>query len=81
MSICMETMGVWSLSIVLDGTMSICMETMGVWNSSMVLYGTMSICMETMGIWKSSLESLDTWFGTLYFVYGLGLETPKLISF
>ena len=26
------------------------------------------------------LESLDTWFGTLSFEYGLGLETPKLIS-
>ena len=53
-----------------------------VWNLSMVLYGTMNICMETMGVWKSSfgLESLDTWVGTLYFVYGLSLETPKLIS-
>ena len=38
--------------------------------------------METMGVWKSSfgLESLDTWFRTLYLVYGLGLGTPKLIS-
>ena len=27
-----------------------------------------------------SLESLDTWFRTLYLVYGLGLETPNLIS-
>ena len=26
------------------------------------------------------IESIDTWFGTLYPVYGLGLETPKLIS-
>ena len=26
------------------------------------------------------IESIDTWFGTLYHVYGLGLETPKLIS-
>ena len=25
------------------------------------------------------IESINTWFGTLYFVYGLGLETPKLI--
>ena len=42
----------------------------------------MNICMETMGVRKSSfgLERLDTWFGTLYFVYGLGLETSKLIS-
>ena len=32
------------------------------------LYGTMNICIETMGVWKSSfgLESLNTWFGTLY---------------
>ena len=27
-----------------------------------------------------SLESLDTWFRTLYLVYGLGLETPNPIS-
>ena len=35
-----------------------------------------------MGVWKSSfsLDSLDTWFRTLYLVYGLGLGTPKLIS-
>ena len=38
--------------------------------------------METMGVWKSSfgLKSFDTWFRTLYLVYGLGLGTPKLIS-
>ena len=38
--------------------------------------------METMRVWKSSfgLEGLDTWFRTLYLVYGLGLGTPKLIS-
>ena len=38
--------------------------------------------METMGVWKSSfgLESLDTWFRTLYLVYSLGLGTPKVIS-
>ena len=38
--------------------------------------------METMEVWKSSfgLESLDTWFRTLYLVSGLGLGTPKLIS-
>ena len=30
-------------------------------------YGTVNICM-------------DTWFRTLYLVYGLGLGTPKLIS-
>ena len=38
--------------------------------------------MEIMGVWKSSfgLDSLDTWFRTLYLVYGLGLGTHKLIS-
>ena len=38
--------------------------------------------METMGVWKCSLglESFDTWFRTLYLVYGLGLGTPKIIS-
>ena len=44
----------------------------------------MNICMETICVcvWKSSfgLKSLDTWYGTLSFVYGLGLETPKFIS-
>ena len=46
-----------------------------------------------MGVWKSidvctivwvcivlGIEIIDTWFGTLYLVYGLGLETPNLIS-
>ena len=35
-----------------------------------------------MCVWKSSfgLESLDTWYETLSFVYVLGLETLKLIS-
>ena len=49
--------------------------------------------MKTMGVWKSidactivwvcivlGIKSIDTWFGTLYLVYGLGLETPNLIS-
>ena len=46
-------------------------------------YGTINIGMDTcVCVWKFSfgLESLDIWFGTLCFVYGLGLETPKLIS-
>ena len=44
----------------------------------------MNSSMEAMNcVWNLSsfgIESIDTWFGTLYFVYGLGLETPKLIS-
>ena len=41
------------------------------------MYGYMSWV-----VWKSSfgLESMDTWFRTLYLMYGLGLGTPKLIS-
>ena len=35
------------------------------------------LCMELSSF---GIEGMDTWFGTLYFVYGLGLETPKLIS-
>ena len=34
-------------------------------------------------VWNLSsfgIESIDIWFGTLYFVYELGLETSKLIS-
>ena len=34
----------------------------------------------SMGLSSFGLESLDTWFGTLCLVYGLGLETLKLIS-
>ena len=26
------------------------------------------------------IKSIDTWFGTIYLVYGLGLGTRKLIS-
>ena len=33
-----------------------------------------------MDLCGSSLESLDTWFRTLYLVCGLGVGTPKLIS-
>ena len=43
----------------------------------------MNICMETMCVRmevKFWSRKLDTWSGTLSFVYGLGLETPKLIS-
>ena len=49
--------------------------------------------MKTMGVRKSidvctivwvcivlGIKSIDTWFRTLYLVYGLGLGTPKLIS-
>ena len=34
----------------------------------------------SMDLSSFGIESIDTWFGTLYLVYGLGLETPNLIS-
>ena len=40
----------------------------------------MSILYNSMDLCGFNLESLDTWFRTLYLVYGLGLGTPKLIS-
>ena len=49
-----------------------------VWNYE-YLYGEkyrfLYTSMKTMCVGKSSfgLESLDTWFGTLYFVHGFGL--------
>ena len=33
-----------------------------------------------MDLFSFGIESIDTWFRTLYLVYGLGLETLKLIS-
>ena len=59
-------------------------ELQEVWNYE-YLYGCYELCMEVEygTIWYLSsfgIESIDIWFETLYFVYGLGLETPKLIS-
>ena len=34
----------------------------------------------SMDLSSFGIESIDAWFRTLYLVYGLGLETPKLIS-
>ena len=40
----------------------------------------MSIVYNSMDLCGFSLESLYTWFRTLYLVCGLGVGTPKLIS-
>ena len=32
-----------------------------------------------MNLSSFGIENIDTWFETLYLVYGLSLETPKLI--
>ena len=58
-----------------------CMEKYGFLYTSMECYGF--VWKSSVFVWNLSsfgIESIDTWFGTLYFVYGLGLETPKLIS-
>ena len=34
----------------------------------------------SMDLSSFGIEIIDIWFGTLYLMYGLGLETPKLIS-
>ena len=34
----------------------------------------------SMDLSSFGIERIDILFGTLYLVYGLGLETPKLIS-
>ena len=53
---------------------------LGLYGTCLVPYGKVSIVYNGMELCGFSLESLDTWFRTLYLVYGLGLGTPKLIS-
>ena len=53
------------------------MKTLCVWKSSVFVW---ILVWNSMDLSSFGLESIDTWFGTLYFVYGLGLETPKFIS-
>ena len=69
------TMGVWNARILYRKVWNLLSS---VWKKYQFSYTSM----KTTCVWKSSfgLESIDTWFGTLYFVYELGLETPKLIS-
>ena len=53
---------------------------LGLYRTYLVPYGKVSIVYNSMELCDFSLESLDTWFRTLYLVYGLGVGTPKLIS-
>ena len=53
---------------------------LGLYRTCLVPYGKMSIVYNSMELCGFSLESLDTWFRTLYLVCGLGVGTPKLIS-
>ena len=53
------------------------MKTMCVWKSTVFVW---ILVWNSMDLSSFGIESIDTWFGTLYFVYELGLETPKLIS-
>ena len=61
-----------------------CMEVM---YGNYVCMELVKFCMEkyrflynSMDMSSFGIEMIDTWFRTLYLVYGLGLETPKLIS-
>ena len=77
MSICMEfEFGYMELFIFL---WKLCVELVKFYMEKYLFSYT---SMKTTCVWKSSfgLESIDTWFGTLYFVYESGLETLKLIS-
>ena len=53
------------------------MKTMCVWKFTVFEW---ILVWNSMDLSSFGIESIDTWFGTLYFVYELGLETPKLIS-
>ena len=52
------------------------MKTMGVWNARISYRKVWKLC---VCVWKSSfgIESIDTWFRTLYLGYGLGWELPN----
>ena len=51
-----------------------------VWNLLIFVWKSIEVCTIVWVCLVLGIESIDTWFVTLYLVYGLGLETPKLIS-
>ena len=53
------------------------MKNMCVWKSSVFVW---ILVWNSMDLFSFGIESIDTWFGTLYLVYGLVLESPKPIS-
>ena len=53
---------------------------MCVWNLLSSVWKGIDFCTIVWVCLVLGMKSIDTWFGTLYLVYGLGLETPKIIS-
>ena len=54
---------------------------MGVWNLLRSVWKSIDFfCTIVWICLVLGIERIDIWFGTLYLVYGLGLESPKLIS-
>ena len=51
-----------------------------VWNLLSSVWKSIDVCTIVWVCLVLGIESINTWFGTLYLVYGLGLETPNLIS-
>ena len=65
------------------GTTNICMEIWVygfVWNLLSSVWRSIDVCTIVWVCIVLGIKSIDTWFGTLYLVYGLGLDTPNLIS-
>ena len=53
---------------------------MCVWNLLLSVWKSIDFLYNSMDLSTFGIERIDIWFGTLYLVYGLGLETPKHIS-
>ena len=54
---------------------------MCVWNLLRSVWKSINFFLyNSMDFSSFGIKRIDIWFGTLYLVYGLGLETPKLIS-
>ena len=54
---------------------------MCVWNLLSFVWKSIDFFLyNSMDLSSFGIKRIDIWFGTLYFVYDLGLETPKLIS-
>ena len=55
-------------------------RTMCVWNLLRSVRKSIGFLYNSMDLSSFGIEIIDILFGTLYLVYGLGLENPKLIS-
>ena len=51
-----------------------------VWNLLSSVWKSIDVCTIVWVCLVLGIESINTWLGTFYLVYGLGLEIPNLIS-